>query len=473
MSTNNKDSHSLKSPLGDLGVEIGMFLLFFLFFPFVLNAQQKPWTLDECIQHAIDHNISIRQLKVQKASVEIDLNTSKMSRLPDLGAQMGQNWSFGRTQTLSGLYENQTQSNTSFSIGSSVPLFTGFRISNEIAKNKLELEAAVQNLEKAKENLALNIASLFLQVLFNKEILKVNEEQLALSQLQVTRTQALVDEGKAPLSQLYDIEAQVANDRVSVVQAGSNLQLALLDLAQSLELENNADFDIYAPELEGIMQENGSSLQPPLVIFNSALQSKPVIKEQELRVESAQKTLKIAEAGHFPTLSLNFGYQNTYFYDYDAHKKTNPVTGQPGTNTSFSEQLKANPQEYIGLSLNIPLFNRFSVRNQVRSARLNIENQQLTLESIKKTLYKEIETAYLNATSSQEKYRASEQAVKATSESFQYARERYETGKSSVFEFNEAKTKLVKSRSEAIQAKYDYIFRAKILDFYNGVPIKL
>jgi outer membrane protein len=451
---------------------LSFFLFIFCFFP-VLNAQQKQWTLEECIQYAINHNISIQQLKIQQANVEISLNTSQKSRLPDLGANVGQNWSFGRTQASSGLYENQTQSNTNFSISSSIPLFTGFRIPNEIAKNKLELEAAVQNMEKAKENLALNVASLFLQVLFNKEILKVNEEQLALSQSQVARTQALVDEGKIPLSQLYDMEAQIANDRVSVVQVGSNLQLALLDLAQSLEMENNTDFDIYVPESENVMQENDNGIQTPSVIFNSAVQIKPVVKEQKLRVESAKKTLKIAEAGHFPTLNLSLGYQNTYFYDYDAHKKINSLTGLPNTNVSLSEQLKSNLREFIGLSLSIPIFNRFSVRNQVRSARLNIENQQLTLENIKKTLYKEIEMAYLNTTTAQAKYQASEQAVKATAEAFQYAQERYGTGKSSVFEFNEAKTKWVKSRSEAIQAKYDYIFRMKILDFYNGNPIKL
>ncbi|MDR2086231.1 MAG: TolC family protein [Dysgonamonadaceae bacterium] len=448
-------------------------LLFFLCFFSVANAQQKQWTLEECIQYAIDHNISIQQLKVQQASAEVDLNTAQMSRLPNLDANANQNWSFGRTQAESGLYKNRTQSNTNFSIGSSIPLFTGFRIPNEIAKNKLELAAAVQNLEKAKENLSLNVASLFLQVLFNREILKVNEEQLTLSRSQVDRTQALVEEGKAPKSQLYDIEAQVANDRVAVVQAGSALQLALLDLAQSLELENNAGFDIQVPELENVMQEDGNSIQPTSIIFNSALQSKPVVKEQELRVESAKKSLKIAQAGHLPTLNLSLGYQNAYFYDYDAHKKINPATGIPLTNASLSEQLKSNPQKYIGLSLNIPIFNRFSVRNQIRNARLNIENQQLTLENIKKTLYKEIETAYLNAANAQAKYRASEQAVIATSEAFQYARERYETGKSSAFEFNEAKTKMLKSQSEAIQAKYDYIFRTKILDFYNGIPIKL
>jgi outer membrane protein len=428
-----------------------------------VQAQTRQWTLEECIRHAVEHNISIKQLELQKINTEIDLNTSQMSRLPNLNASVGQNWNFGRTQTQSGLYENQSQSNTNLSLSSSIPLFTGFRIPNEIEKNKLDIEAATQNLEKAKDDLALNVASLFLQVLFNKELLKINKDQLALSKNQVERTQALVGVGKVPASQLYDIEAQVANDEVAVIQAENNLKLSLLDLTQSLELERNTDFDVYTPEFGNVVTEYMASVQPPQVVFDNAVQVKPAIKEQQYRVESAEKTLKIAKSGYLPTLNMSLGYGSNYYYLYN----------KDFSNRTFSDQLKNNAGEFIGLNLSIPIFNRYSVRNQVRSARLNIENQQLILENSKKTLFKEIQTAYLNAVAAQEKYRASGQAIKATSESFNYARERYETGKSSVFEFNEAKTRLIKSQSEEIQAKYDYIFRTKILDFYNGIPIKL
>jgi len=429
----------------------------------LLSAQNKPWSLEDCIRYALEHNISIKQLVVQKNSAEVDLNTAQMSRLPNLNASGGQNWNFGRTQIQSGMYENRSQSNTNLSIGSSIPLFTGFRIPNEIARNKLELEASVQNLEKAKEDLALNVASLFLQVLFTKELLKINQEQLALSQTQIERTNALVEAGKVPLSQLYDIEAQVANDKVSVVQAENNLRLALLDLAQSLELQQVEDFDVITPIFGDVVTEYMSSVQLPQTVFNNAIQIKPVIKVQELRVQSAEKTLAIAKSGYFPTVSMNMGLGTNYFYLYN----------KDFFNNSFSSQMKNNMGESIGLSLNIPIFNRFSVRNQVRNAQFNIENQQLALENAKKTLYKEIETAYLNALAAQEKFKASQQAIKSTSESFFYAKERYETGKSTVFEFNDARTRLIRSQSEEIQAKYDYIFRTKILDFYNGIPIKL
>jgi len=440
-----------------------LFIFFFLCAGTLLSAQSKLWSLEDCIQYAIEHNISIKQLVIQKNVAEVNLNTSQMSRLPDLNASGGQNWNFGRTQIESGLYETQNQSNTSLSVGSSIPLFTGFRIPNEIARDKLDLETAVQNLEKAKDDLALNVASLFLQVLFNKELLKINQEQLALSQAQIDRTQTLVDAGKVPLSQLYDIQAQAANDKVSVVQAQTDLRTAMLDLTQSLELQQSEDFDIVAPATDDVVAEYMSSVQPPQTIFNNAVQVKPVIKAQELQVKSAEKTLAIAKSGYYPTLNLSMGIGTDYFYLYNKDFQ----------NSSFSSQIKNNLGESIGLSLSIPIFNRFSIRNQVKNARFNIENQQLVLENARKTLYKEIETAYLNAISSQEKYKAAQEAIKSTSESFNYAKERYETGKSTVFEFNDARSKYIQSQSQQIQAKYDYIFRTKILDFYNGVPIKL
>jgi len=436
---------------------------FLSFFSFVSFAQ-KQWTLEECIDYALERNISIKQLEIQKESAEIDVNTAQMRRLPNLNAGVNQNWNFGRAQNDSGVYVNNSvnTANMGISLSSDIPLFTGFRIPNEIKRNKLELKAAVENLEKAKEDLALNIASLYLQVLFNKELQKTNESQLELSKDQIKKTQALVDVGKAPLSQLYDMEAQVANDEVSVIQATNNLKLALLDLAQSLELEEISGFDIVSPVINDVIGEYMSSIQPPQVIYNNAVAIKPIIKEQEYRIQSAEKSLKIAQAGYLPSLDLSLGYNTSYYHVYDSPR-----------NIPFSDQIKDKTSKYIGLSLNIPIFNRFSVRNQTRTARLNISNQELVLNNVKKALFKDIQTAFLNATSAQEKYQAAGRAVKASSESFNYAQERYEIGKSSVFEFNEARTKYIRSLSEEIQAKYDYIFRTKILDFYNGIPIKL
>ena len=443
-----------------------------------LYAQSpKKWSLEECIQYAVAHNIDIEKIALQKENAEVDLNTAKMSRLPDLNAGMGQQWNFGRSNnTISGIYENQTMSNSNFYISSSTPLFTGFKIPNQIAQNKLQVTAIGYNLEKAKEDLSLNVASLFLQVLFNKEILKVSEEQSALSQMQVKKTETLVEVGKVPASQLFDIKAQAAKDEVSVTESKNRLQLSLLDLAQCLELEHISDFDVATPGSGDVIENNMSGILPPENIYAQAVTFKPQIKEQETLVQSAEKALKIAQSGYYPSLNLELGYGTSYYYNYTMQGKTFlNEAGQPYTwyNEAFGSQFKNNSGEYIGLSLTIPIFNRFAVRNQVKNARLNINNQQLTLENTKKKLYKEIQTAYLNAVAAQAKYISSEKAVDASRESFKYAEERYEIGKSTVFEYNDAKTKLIQSLSEQIQAKYDYLFCSKILDFYNGMPITL
>ncbi|MDL2222647.1 TolC family protein [Bacteroidales bacterium OttesenSCG-928-M11] len=430
---------------------------------YALTAQaQKKWNLEECINHATEHNISIKQQELRRETAEISLNTSRMSRLPDLNASLGNTWN--RSSNTDSLISNKhiISSSASFSISTSVPVFTGFRIKNEIERDKIALEAATLNLERAKEDLSLSVTYLFLEVLFNKEIVEISKEQLEISQTQIARTKALVDAEKVPKSQYYDIEAQVAQDEVSLVNAEKNLELSLLDLAQSLELEHETDFDILVPTFDHPIIEHMASLQKPDIVFANALSVKPGIKMIELEVEGAEKSHNIAKSAYYPSLSLNAGYGTGYSYIYDL----------PWPNESFSSQIK-DGREYIGLSLSIPIFNRFSTRNNVKTSKINILNQKLALEDAKKTLYKEIQTAHLNATSALKAYLASNKAVKASSESFKYTQERYEVGKSTVFEFNDAKLALTRSQSEMVKAKYDYIFRTKILDFYNGIPIRL
>ncbi|MDR2423765.1 MAG: TolC family protein [Prevotellaceae bacterium] len=415
------------------------------------------WTLEQCINHAVKSNISIQQLKINSANAEIDLNSAKNSRLPDLNAGMGQNFNFGRTQTQTGLYENSTQSNSSLSVSSSVPIFTGFRIKNEIARSRFELMAAVESLEKAKENLAINVASLYLQVLLNKELLKVAEEQLKLTALMLEKTKIMLEADKIPASQLAEMEARAAREEAQIVQAKNSVAIALLDLVQSLELETVEGFDVETPAADAEV-ENRSMTPSPNEVYANALTTKPAVREQEYRIESAIKSLEIARAGLMPSLSLSMGYGTNYFYMYRRN----------ANNISIGNQLRNNGGEYVGLSLNIPIFNRFAVRNRMKSARLNIDNQRLSLEAVKKTLYKEIQTASLNVTASMEKYRASGKAVEAATLSLQFVSEKYDNGKATVYEFNESKTALTQASLEQIQAKYDYIFRRKILDFYNG-----
>ncbi len=444
-----------------------LFVVAFVSLAGTIQAQEaaEPWSLETCIRYAVEHNIALKQRKLEQQNREVALNTSRFSWLPDLNASVGQNFDFGRSPSKTGVIVDRNSANTSGSISLSMPVFDGFRIPNDIAARKLDLKAAVENLNKAQEDLAVNVASSFLQVLYNKEMMKIGELQVSLSSDQVVKTEALVNAGKVPLSQLYDMKAQQAKDEATLIENRNEVKLALLELAQILEIERSGgDFDIADPEVGDIVEKYMDSILPPDHIYDQAVASKPQIKEQEFLLESSRKMLKVAQAGYYPKLYLGASYSNGY-YRYSGEGDY--------SNIPFGDQLKNNGRRTIGFSLSIPIFNRFQTRNSVRSARIDILNRELAMENTRKTLYKEIQQAYFNAVAAQEKYRASGKSVDAGKEAFTYAEERYEAGKSSVFEYSEAKAKYAQSLAAQIQAKYNFIFRAKILDFYRGVPISL
>ncbi len=426
-------------------------------------GSQTKWTLRECIDYAIENNIEIQQEVLRVESAEIDLSTSKNSRLPNLNASIGQRFDFGRSTLENNITESVSSSRSSFSISSSTPLFTGFRIPNENKMYELNLLASIEGLKKAKENLELQVTSLYLDALFQKELVKVYEEQLTLSKIQLERTVMLVESGKVPESQLYDMQAQVANDELNLTNAQNNHILSLLNLSQALNITDSNSFDIVVPSSDNIVAENLSSILPVEQIYNTAVNVKPQVKEAEYNIESSKRSLNIAQAGYYPNLDLGLGYGTSYQKIFKSNSN----------NRAFSDQIRDNASEYINFSLSIPIFNRFQTRNRVRTARLNIENNQLNLDNVKLALYKEIQQAYQSAVSAQAKYVSSEKASDASAIAFKYAEERYAVGKSTVFEFTEAQTKLLSSKSDLIQAKYDFLFRAKILDFYRGVEIDI
>lgn len=436
-------------------------------FCFPAGAQEAPkqWSLEECIRYAIENNIDLKQKELERQNQEVTLHTSKYSWLPSLNASIGENFGFGRSESKDGLIVDRNSANTSANIQLSMPVFDGFKIPNDIAARKLDLKASIETLNKAKEDLSINVASYYLQVLYNKEMLKIAELQVALSSEQVTKTEALYNAGKVPVSQLYDMKAQLAKDEVTLTESKNNVKLALLDLTQTLELERDGEnFDVLEPETGDAVEQYMSSIIPPDQVYDYAVGVKPQVKEQEYLLESQKKMLKVAQAGFYPKLNFSAGYSNGYYHNFGDGDYNN---------APFSDQLKNNGQKSIGFSLSIPIFNRFQVRNSVRSARIAIHNRELMMENTKKTLYKEIQQAYYNATAAQEKYVSSDKSVDASKIAFSYAEERYGAGKSTVFEYSEAKTKYAQSLAEQTQSKYNFIFRAKILDFYNGTPITL
>lgn len=432
-----------------------------------VDAQTVPrqWTLEECIRYAIANNITLKQQAQEEEARKIELNTSQNSWLPNLNASFNQNLGFGRSPSRDGVIVDRNAANSTFQLSLNMPVFDGFKIPNTIAARKLDLMAATEALNKAKDDVAIGVASFYLQVLYNKEIMNIAELQVNLTKEQVTRTEALVNAGRVPMSQLYDIKAQLAKDEVTLTEAQNNVKLSLLDLSQALELERlAADFDIAQPDLNDARLLSLGSLLPPDNIYDNAVLVKPQIKQQEYLLESQKKMLKVAQADYYPSLYFGASYSNGYYRYFGTEEIVN---------VPFGDQLNQNEQKGIGLSLNIPIFNRFAFRNNVRQARVGIINRELMMESSKKTLYKEIQQAYFNAAAAHEKFVASEKAVTAGKEAFAYAEERYNTGKSTVFEYNDSKTKYAQSLSEQAQAKYDFIFRSKILDFYNGNPIVL
>ncbi|MDR2585961.1 MAG: TolC family protein [Prevotellaceae bacterium] len=423
---------------------------------------QKRWTLSECMLFAIQNNIGIKQQALIVENSEIELNTSRNNRLPNLSAGANQSINFGRSPSMAtGIYEQNTSSGTSFSLSSSVPVYNGKRISNEIKNSEINLKAAIEGLNKAKENLSLNVAAFYLEALFKKEILKVCVEQNALTNKQVKRTDIMVQEGKAPVSQLYDIKAQLAKEETNLVNAQNDLAQSLLNLAQLLNINDPSDFDVLEPE--NIESVNISMIQNPELVYEAALEQKPLIKEAAFRLQSSEVGVQITRSLYLPSISLGASYSNGFNY----------LFGKDITNMSVSNQLSNNPREAIGLNINIPIFSRFQTRNQVRSARLNVENRTLELENVKLLLQKEIQQAYLSAVAAQARYLSTQKSLDTTLEAYKYADERYNLQIISVYEFGEAQTKLFSSKSELVQAKYDFLFRTKILDFYRGVEIEL
>ncbi|MDR1347543.1 MAG: TolC family protein [Prevotellaceae bacterium] len=423
-------------------------------FAYLTASAQKQWTLQECISYAKENSITIKMQHISQQNQEIMLNTAKNRRLPDLSASTNQRFSFGREASLiDNSYQNQNSSSTAFSISTSVPLFTGFQIPNNIAAAKLDLQAAVADFEKAKEDIELAVISAYLQILYSKELLEIAKSQQTLSVQQMERIEEMYKLGKASEAQVYEVKSQAANDELAIVQAKNDLQLALLTLSQLLELRSPEGFDVETPnnDVDFILPSN------PEETYANALTTQASVRAEEYRLASSEKTVKSAKGAYFPQLSFGAGYSNSYY----------KINGSD--NSSFSRQLKNNESKYIGFSLNIPIFNRFETRNNIRAAKLNVKNQELKFENTKKNLYKEIQQAYYNATGAKEKYKSSEIALESAEKAYEFAKEKFENGRSTTYEYNDARNNLMKSSANLSQAKYDYIFRKKILDFYNGL----
>lgn len=437
-----------------------IFTLSFILASLAASAQQSGgWTLRQCIDYALENNITVKQQDVTRRQNEVQLSTAKNSRLPDLNASASQNWSFGRGLTSENTYSNRNTSSTSLSLGTTVPLFTGFRIPRTIELNKLNLEAATADLGKARDDISVQVAQAYVQILYNIELRDVAQRQIDIDSMQVERLREMYRTGKASGVEVAQQEATLAQSRLTLTQADNDYRISLLTLAQLLELPSPEGFTIVRPDIAALTVDEAAALPLPDEIFQEAIAFKPEVKAETLRLKSTEISIKIAQSALWPTLSLSAGLGSNYY-------KTNGFDTE-----SFGRQMRNNFSQYIGLSLNIPIFNRFETRNSIRSARLDRESQQLRLDDVKKTLYKEIQQAYYNAVAARAQYASSTEATASNKAAFDLMSAKYEYGKANITEFNESKNNWLKAESDLARAKYEYMYDTSLLDFYRGRPL--
>lgn len=426
------------------------------------QGQEDTWSLRRCIDYAIEHNISIKQSANAAEQSAVEVNTARWARLPNLNASAGQNWNWGRTQTAikdestgdySTVYVTTSSHGTNLSLGTSIPLFTGMQLPNQYALSKLNLKAALADLQKAKEDISIQIAQAYLQVLYKQEAHQVAQGQTDLSRQQLSRIEALHNLGKASTAEVADAHSRLAQDELSQVETENSYRLALLDLSQLIELESPEDFNLEHPEAQLTLRP----LTPPAEIAQMAFAQKAAIQAAKYRLEGSHYAIRVAQSAYYPQLSLNGNLGTSYYSTI---------------NRTFSQQMDDNFNKYIGFSLSVPLFNRFTTRNRVRTARLQQQSYALQLEGTKKSLYKEIQQAWYSATAAEAKYTSCSEALKASTESFRLMTQKYENGKANAVEYHESKQNLLRAQSDELSAKYNYLFCTKILDFYNGIPIE-
>ena len=426
------------------------FLTIILIFCTLQISAQRVWTLQECVDTALMNNRNIKQQRLNYKSKVISYNQAKSDRLPNLNASIGQNFNFGRSLSVDNTYQNSNSQNTSFSVSSGVNLYNGFRMKNAIEACQAELMAAGADVQKIEKDIILNVSAAFLQVLQNKELLRNADNQLQITRENMARRKELIEAGKLAQGEIFEIQAQEAKEELSRVQAENQLQLSLLDLAQVLELDHFQDIDVAVPVN---LLENELALLSADEVYISALASRPEIRSAQYRLESSLKNIEIARAGYLPSLSLGAQWGTGYYN----------MSNMP-TNPSFGTQFSNNISTGVGLSLSIPIFNRYEVKNQVENAKLNVESSKIDIENTKIELRKTIQQAYYNAIAAKNRWESSQKSVTANEESYRFASQKFEVGRANQYEVNLAKTNLSQSISEQTQAKYEYVFRMKILE---------
>jgi len=473
-----------------------IFLVFLTLTIFFQLSSQEPatdvWSLEDCINYAMENNIQIKQTVLNTQYSENLLMQSKLSQIPNLNGSLGYNYSWGRAldQTTYRYTYNSQINSINVGVSTSVNLFNGLQVRNTIQQNELNLLASYADVEKIKNDISLNIAAAYLTILFNKELLAVTENQLAITEQQVSRTRKMVDAGKLAEGSFLEIQAQYAGEELNLVNAENQLTISLLNLQQTLDLPVDTAFDVFIPELDD--PDENPIVMSAIEVYRIAEQEMPQIRGAQYSLESSEKQLSVAKGSRSPQLYLSGNFNSGYsdirqqFTGYGEPESIPIGITDDGVNVNsypqqtlqygaypFFGQMKDNRSAGVGLGLSIPIFNGWQVNTSIANARIALESSQLELQSNKLMLYASIQQAYADAFAALKKFRASEQALVSMAESFKYTEKKFEVGLVNTVDYNTSKNQLTSTQSDLLQAKYDFIFRIKILNFYRGEPITL
>lgn len=436
------------------------FVFLFLASVLFINAYpQKKWSLEECINYALENNLQVKRQELNVQYYKNNQSQSYLNTLPNLNGSINHSYSSGKYTFQGDLYESNAWSGGA-SLESSLTLFNGLQTLNDIKQKKYQFLQSQSDLKKRENDVSLELANGYLQVLFAKELLEVAKSKLDVTSMQAGRTKKLLDVGNVAQGEYLQIKAQEANDKTSLINAHNNLDITLLNLTQLLDLDSVGGFDVVVPQ--NIEVELLSPLESVQLIYSKALENMPQIKSAEYALKSSEKQLSMARGQASPSIGIGGGLTSEYKKDVDG----------PAADAYF-DQLKDNNRKYIGVRMSVPIFNHLQVKNSISNAKLNVEDYKLQLELTKMALYKEVQQAHADATASREKYYSSVEAVNYNEEAFKYTSQKLEVGLVNSVDYNIAQNNLIAAKSSMLQAKYEYIFKLKILDLYMGKTIVL
>jgi outer membrane protein len=461
------------------------FILSFISF----GGFSQSWNLQQCIDYALKNNLSLKQSQINTDINKVNYNQSKASILPSVNAGGNHTYNMGQTiDRYTNKFANSTVLSENFYAQAQVTLWSGMQQYNNVKRNQYTLMSSQETYEQQKNDLALNVATSFLQVVYNTELLKVSEQQVKISQQQLDRTQKLVDAGATAMSSFYDIKAQLATDQYGLVTAQNNYNLALLALKQLLYLDSLNSFTIEKPAFE--LTAADLAAYQPSDIYQTALKTQHKIKSAEYSLMSAEKNLSYSRGRISPSLSfagtLGTGYsgldktivsesisgiQDAGLYTQSGEHVYAPTFNTVTKNTAWGKQLDNNLNKSLAFTLSIPIFNGLSTYSGVQTAKLQMLNNKYGYDIAKQQLYKTIVQAYADAQGALNKYTSAKVAYETSMQSFGYAEQKFNAGTINSFDFNNSKNRTLKTETDMLNAKYDFIFKLKVLDYYQGKPL--